>query len=1385
MHAWRTEENVVSDISQERQYPWRIMVSSTMRDLPQERHITQETIRALGLTPWWAEEPPSEFTGSAYDLSCAMAQRCDLYLLVLGARYGSRPEGMPAGDTRSVTHLEFDLARAASPRKVRVFIPDDLEALATSDEHRAFIQQVLHFANGYVSRVYHRGELDSLREQVRQALEQWLDPAGRDAYVNAVRDEYAVFRNPVTGAEGSYDTTVLLKLRAEESSHSGGRWDATMEKQDLWLRARQHSIRSSAAPMPLPAPSRADASVGASPEPLIAPISDFLEAFAHCVVLGDAGAGKSTILRRLAADSARTYLRAGNAAAHVPVLVRATDVGRMQAQHSAPSLAETLGLIKEQEMRVAGLKPVVRAVVAEAVARGEALVLIDGLDEASADEQRRVLVLLGQIGANRALIASRPAAYGGELSGWRVCEVQRLDRRQRRTLIAHVFTSLSGASDVPKTHALPAPEPDVLEEELDARPDLFVWAGNPLLLTLIAAQFLRERRLPDNRARIYEFAIEDLQTQRPATALRRITREELDHLLQLLALRMAEAAVRATRAEEVAIRFLPVELQALAAASLTDANMPGWDTQGADDSRHEADNQALRDLAVALASETLMRSGALQSQPDGGWEFVHLSFRDYLTATALARMPRARLRRIASARRLSAQWTNIFELLVSRLDGEMRAEDATALINELINADGRRVAALAGRDPCHLALRLATRCQLARPSALASGPPMARLRRKWRPLWRAEVARARRGQEFLVIGSFIATHSLFDGFWWEPLWYMLLGGFLSPWFLIRSASTMRRGWGVTWRIGCPNNRMPGVRMAQDRAWVILVGGLLPLLTIVLAGLLLPLAIVLAGLLLPLTILAALATNILESVPRVRAQPSRERRATPSPLAYEAALALGPRILRRRWFVQPDRVAPLVVGTLVGLAWIVLRGQGVLLLSHVVGSSQLLRRERAVLPATALTVLLFLVAARLLMRTLVTRDIELRFVLSTAAVVRAVGAPALPQLIRFMNAPDPALRRAAVEMVGALGSRAAQRTLPLLLPLLADMDAQTRQAAVRACGLIGRTAAPALLPLLEGPSIDGRVAAIEALGLLGPPAADLVIPALAPKLHDSIAQIRETAVRAIEAVGVADVDAALRHLLPCLKDTDTDVLKAARQAVRALGPDTLPALLPMGEALRDDATRRKQARPWKTILPDVRRETHVALRHERNGGNIEAIYEIGSLPAAEARAALPTAYRLLRHPSSDVRQAAGAAIQAQIHVATVTHLRRVRRILHYPAGRRAQGALILLAWLGDWPLLALAIATQLALLLPATAVVGAGSTASWLPHLVSLLAGAPWWALILTIYLAGMVYCVAHYLMLTLSERRDDSANLAFRLLERLEGRISDAHASKLMTEVSR
>jgi HEAT repeat protein len=153
------------------------------------------------------------------------------------------------------------------------------------------------------------------------------------------------------------------------------------------------------------------------------------------------------------------------------------------------------------------------------------------------------------------------------------------------------------------------------------------------------------------------------------------------------------------------------------------------------------------------------------------------------------------------------------------------------------------------------------------------------------------------------------------------------------------------------------------------------------------------------------------------------------------------------------------------------------------------------------------------------------------------------AAALPVLVAQTAHPDRRTRRAALEVLEALGPTAAPAA-PALLRSLADGDVYVRWAAARLLGRLRLTAdgaVPELARLLGDASPDVRLAAAAALARYGPAAA----PALPALCHASAAgdvELRLAALRALQGV-VAD-DA--RPVLPVLHNALADPEESVRQ-----------------------------------------------------------------------------------------------------------------------------------------------------------------------------------------------------------------------------------------------
>jgi hypothetical protein len=715
---------------------WHVMISSRMANFEPERQAAEQAIRAAGMIPWMAENRPPEFehTTSPNELTEAMAEQCDLLLLILGPTYGYQPDGQPAGAEKSATHLEYEWARARRPSKIVVFVRAD--ALETTDaRQRAFIDEVSAFSTGYTFRKF--STPDQLAEAARLALLARIQQESLEEahYLEAVRDKYMRQTNPLTGAEIDAKTTVLLQVRTELQEQTRRRsWEGDLGEHARsffnplarWVRAPGGARNEQ--------PDEVTITATAATAPEVDSVENFLAKYRRFVLLGDPGAGKSTLLRRLTYTAAQRNLESVETAAirRIPLFVSAAELGKALVGGRNATLADAIASV-QREQAIDGADVTVEATLSE----NRAIVLVDGLDEVALENQRTAIfeALRRDIGENWAILTSRPTAYqGSSLAGWRECEVQQLDDELQLLLISGVFQQVTR-----QTGRTIDVAPVTLKTELDKREDLRLWAGNPLLLTLISVQYALNGTLPYERAVIYRLALDrliDSPYRQAPPRQQRIARDRLEDMIERLGLEMMKRSLVSAE-----LRHSP-------------ENEPAQDGSGA--KRGKGTTASLNDIAhlaslggtpldEEMVNELVDRSGVIQRQSENQYGFIHLTFQEYFAARALANpkiSPEERKDFIVR-RRLSARWEQVTRLLVSELD-RLQAEDqgssateATALVQALIEADRRPVRGLGGRDPLHLSLVRATASQRERAQIPQKTSVSDAINKRWYRLWRA------------------------------------------------------------------------------------------------------------------------------------------------------------------------------------------------------------------------------------------------------------------------------------------------------------------------------------------------------------------------------------------------------------------------------------------------------------------------------------------------------------------------------------------------------------------------------------------------------------------------------------------------------------------------
>ncbi len=207
--------------------------------------------------------------------------------------------------------------------------------------------------------------------------------------------------------------------------------------------------------------------------------------------------------------------------------------------------------------------------------------------------------------------------------------------------------------------------------------------------------------------------------------------------------------------------------------------------------------------------------------------------------------------------------------------------------------------------------------------------------------------------------------------------------------------------------------------------------------------------------------------------------------------------------------------------------------------------------------------------------------------NAARVLGKIGDPAIPALLDALH--DDAnwtVRSGAARALGMIGDPA---SIPALLDALHVYDWEVRSEAADALGKIGDPAIPALLDALHDANWTVRSGAARALGMIGDPAS---IPALLDGLHDADSQVRSTVALALRAF--AD-PSAVPALMDALRDAAWWVRRNAAEALGKIGdPSAVPCLI---ERLADTE---------KPYSSDSRRVCDAAAEALRKIGTPEAL-----------------------------------------------------------------------------------------------------------------------------------------------------------------------------------
>ncbi|WP_285729347.1 NACHT domain-containing protein [Nocardiopsis sp. ATB16-24] len=329
------------------------------------------------------------------------------------------------------------------------------------------------------------------------------------------------------------------------------------------------------------------------------------------LIRGEAGSGKSTLLRWLAITAVRGGFDSdlGVWNGYTPFLIKL----RSHADGHLPRPERFLEGVADS---LTGMMP--RGWVHRRLSSGRALLLVDGVDELSASQRRRVPEWLRDLLATfpdvRVVVTSRPAAASArwlEGESFDTAHLMPMGPADLRELVSQWHQAISASPGLPcEAEELPRYEAELLAR-LESAPHLRSLAATPLLAAMLCALNLdHATRLPRDRMGLYAATLAMLLDRRdderhiPAFSDLELDYEQKLRMLQGLAWRLSSSQ-RTELPKSVVLREVE---------------------------ERTATMQGVHGSPETVIEYLLERSGVLREPVDGRVDFVHRTVQEYLTA---------------------------------------------------------------------------------------------------------------------------------------------------------------------------------------------------------------------------------------------------------------------------------------------------------------------------------------------------------------------------------------------------------------------------------------------------------------------------------------------------------------------------------------------------------------------------------------------------------------------------------------------------------------------------------------------------------------------------------------------------------------------------------
>jgi NACHT domain-containing protein len=389
------------------------------------------------------------------------------------------------------------------------------------------------------------------------------------------------------------------------------------------------------------------------------PLDEYLKSQSQALIVGEAGSGKSSLLRFVALDILADEPILGAVKARlqkaIPVWLPFALWVRMSVDRGAPTSIEDVVAEFFRSQGEGGLADDMR----RAVSGQRIVLLVDGLDEASNPTAARTLVAVLTALASRTgipiLATSRPHGTRdlSELAGnWDRCNLAALSDEQRHALAGLWFAVLEsfegGASATPsQIRARAKRRADAFVTALQLNAGISRLSQTPLFLLAFLSLHRRGQTLPRNRFAASQEIVEQLMEHQPR-------RRDMSALATRSS--AGEPRMRDRVIADFAFALQAGELRGSIPDAATEDDAVARAANLICARQQSADHDSAEGAARAIFSFTEERAGLLVNKAQGNVGFLHLSLQEYLAARHVIQRSLAERVAFVSANAGSMRW---------------------------------------------------------------------------------------------------------------------------------------------------------------------------------------------------------------------------------------------------------------------------------------------------------------------------------------------------------------------------------------------------------------------------------------------------------------------------------------------------------------------------------------------------------------------------------------------------------------------------------------------------------------------------------------------------------------------------------------------------------